>query len=123
VRVVSNDEQSPGPALSRDGFVRSLALASASWLGAVWSETAKPGATKARLFFDLLGNTSDPLEISTGRPGINMSARNRGMVAITWTSAAKGGSLHWGTIRLRPNGEAQTVETVETVLETASLSQ
>jgi hypothetical protein len=119
VRVVSNDEQSPGPALSREGFVRSLALASASWLGTVWSETAKPGATKAQLFFDLLGNTSDPLEIGTGRPGINMSARNRGMVAVTWTSMAKGSTMHWGIIRVRPNGEARAVEAV---LETASLA-
>lgn len=121
VRVVSNDEQSPGPALAREGLVRSLALASATWLGAVWSESARPGATKARLFFDLLGNAGDPLEIGAGRPGINMDARDQSTVAVTWTSVAKGGTMHWGIIRLR-SSDAAAGATVETAVETASLA-
>jgi hypothetical protein len=111
VRVTPSREQAPGPALAREGFVRGLALASAGWLGAAWSETTRAGASRGRIFFDLLARAGEPLELGAGRPWVNASVHDRQLAAVTWSRVASGTTtVHWSVIRLRQDGEALVSE-------------
>lgn len=112
VRVAADGSQAPGPSLSREGVVRGLALASAGWLGAAWSEATRAGASKGRVWFDLLGGTGQPLELGAGRPDVDASARDRRLAAATWSGVASGGTVYWSIIRFRPRGEALVVESM-----------
>ena len=112
VRVAPDGEQTPGPGLDREGHVRGLALAAPSWLGTAWSEATRPGANKARIFFNLLGGSGEPLELGAGRPRVDTSARDRGLAAVTWSSLTSGGSVHWAVIRFRPRDEASARESL-----------
>jgi hypothetical protein len=112
IRVAPDGEQTPGPSLDREGYVRGLSLAAPSWLGAAWSEAPRQRANKARIFFDLLGGTGEPLELGAGRPRVDASARDRRFAAVAWSSVANGGTVYWSVIRFRPQGDEVTLESL-----------
>lgn len=115
VRVHPGGDQTSGPALTRDGWVRGLSLSARDWLGAAWVEGGKPGAPLGRVYFDLLGRTGDPLPLATNgraRPHVSTSAQPR-RAAATWSSmAGTQTSVHWAVIRLgTADAAASTVVT------------
>jgi hypothetical protein len=110
-RVPPSGTQAPGPALAREQWIRGLAHASPSWLGAAWAETPKPGGAKARILFDVLGGSGPPLELGTGRAKVNASTRDDRLAAATWSSISRGNTaVHWSVITFRQDGEAQGLE-------------